>query len=105
PGIPEAGGVTGVFSDGDGDLYVEREHGAWLRLVDGNGNLDATRRAAPGRPTRDGRFVAAAIADRAAGTARVQLFNRDGSAAWSELVDFAGPIMFIALLDSDAAGA
>jgi hypothetical protein len=104
PGIDDAGGVTGLFADRDGDLYVEREHGAWLRLVDASGASDGTRRPAPGRPTRDGHFVTAAIADRQAGSARVQLFNSDGTTAWSEMVNLGGPIMFIALLDSDAAG-
>jgi hypothetical protein len=103
-GVSEAGGVTGVFAARDGDLYIEREHTAWLRLIDGAGNLDASRRAAPGRPTRDGRFVSAAIVDRAAGRIRLQLFNSDGSPAWSEAIDCGAPIMYIALLDSDAAG-
>jgi hypothetical protein len=103
-GIEEPGGVTGVFSDGKGDDYIENAHASWLRLVDAAGNADAARTPAPGRPTRDGRFVNAAIADRNAGTARVQLFDAGGQAAWAVDVGFGAPIMYIALLDSDAAG-
>ena len=103
-GIEEPGGVTGVFGDRAGDLYVEREHGSWLRFVDAGGDVNPARKPAPGRPTRDGRFISAAIADRAAGTVRVQMFNSDGSASWSEIVGFGAPIMYVALLDSDAAG-
>ncbi len=105
PGIGEPAAVTGLFGDRDGALYIEREHGAWLRLADPSGAADPSRAAAPGRPTRDGRFVSAAIVDRAAGRARVSLFaGAEDPAAWQATVDFGAPLMFLALLDSDAAG-
>lgn len=104
-GISDGAAATGVFADRDGALWVEREHGAWLALADSAGDPARGLRAVPGRPTRDGRFVAAAIADRAGGRATVTLF---GSAApppaWQVTVDFGAPLLFVALLDSDAAG-
>jgi hypothetical protein len=108
-GITEGAAATGVFADRDGDLYVEREHSAWLPLADANGAPISTGPAAlppaPGRPTRDGRFVAAAIADRAAGRATVTLYPAAAAPpAWQATVGFAAPILFIALLDSDASG-
>lgn len=92
----EAPAVTGLFGDRDGELWLEREHKQWSTL-DG-------ARTAPGRPTRDGRFVAGAIVDRAAGRARVQVFAGDGTPAWDAVVDFGAPLMFLALLDGDAGG-
>jgi hypothetical protein len=53
-GIPETGGITGTFVDGD-SVYVEREHGALIRIGDLAGTADTTRPEIPGRPTRDGR--------------------------------------------------
>ncbi|HXU72821.1 MAG TPA: hypothetical protein VN947_26055 [Polyangia bacterium] len=104
-GISDGAAATGVFADRDGALYVEREHGAWMPLADASGDPARGLKAAPGRPTRDGRFVAAAIADRASGRATVTLW---GSAApppaWQVTVGFGAPVMFIALLDSDANG-
>ncbi len=104
-GLPDGAAATGIFADRDGDLYVEREHSAWLPLADANGAPDPSRPAAPGRPTRDGRFVAAAIADHAAGRATVTLYPAAAAPpAWQATVAFGAPLMFIALLDSDAAG-
>ena len=104
-GLANGAAATGIFADGDGALYVEREHGAWIRLADTDGKPDAARTSAPGRPTRTGKFVAAAIVDRAAGRARVAL-NDDirGDLVWQTTVDFGAPLMFLALLDGDAAG-
>jgi hypothetical protein len=104
-GIAEAPQVTGLFPAADGALYAEREHGAWLRLADADGRPAASRASAPGRPTRAGRFVAAALVDRAAGRARVRVYDDVESApAWERTIDFGAPIMFLALADGDAAG-
>jgi hypothetical protein len=103
-GVSEPAAVTGLFGDRDGDMWIEREHGAWLHLCDAEGRADAARRSAPGRPTRDGRFVAAAIVDRDGGHAQVRVFGSDGAPAWGATVDFGAPLMFIALLDADAGG-
>lgn len=104
-GISEAAAVTGLFSDRDGALYAEREHAAWLRLAAADGSPDAARTSAPGRPTRTGNFVSAALVDRAAGRARVSQFDDlKGNLVWQTTIDFGAPLMFIALLDGDAAG-
>jgi len=103
-GIDEPGGVTGVFADRAGRVYAEREHGAWLGLLDAGGAALPSRPALPGRPTRDGGYVSAALADRAAGTVAVRRFGADGAPVWDTVVDFGAPLLFIALLDADAAG-
>ena len=104
-GLADGAAATGVFADRDGDLYVEREHAAWLPLADAGGAPAPVSATAPGRPTRDGRFVAAAIADRAAGRATVTLYPAAAApAAWQTIVDCGAPLMFLALLDSDAQG-
>jgi hypothetical protein len=104
-GFADAASATGIFGDRDGALWAEREHGAWVRLADAEGGPDGAHLAAPGRPTRAGTYVAAAIADRAAGRARVSLFTAiDNTPAWQVTVDFGAPLMFLALLDGDAAG-
>ncbi|HWE27345.1 MAG TPA: hypothetical protein VHB97_05045, partial [Polyangia bacterium] len=104
-GFSDAAAVTGIFGDRDGALWGEREHGAWLRLTDADGMPDATHLPAPGRPTRAGSFVSAAIADRAAGRARVALFATiDNTPAWQTTVDFGAPLLFLVLVDADASG-
>src|SRR5512135_896542 len=66
---------------------------------------DGTHLPAPGRPTRAGHFVSAAIVDRPAGRARVSFFAAlDNAATWQSVVDFGAPLLYIALLDGDAAG-
>lgn len=104
PGVPDPASITGLFSDVAGNFYVEREHGAWIELADAAGHPLATRPTAPGRPLPDGRFAAAAIADRALGTARLRLFGEDGTPQWEHALAFGAPILFLALLDGDAAG-
>ena len=104
-GFPDGASVTGIFGDKDGALWAEREHGAWQRVADAEGMPDAARLPAPGRPTRAGHYVSAAIVDRAGGRARVSLFaGLDNTPAWQATVDFGAPLMFVALLDGDAAG-
>ncbi|MGZ3428698.1 MAG: hypothetical protein ACXVCV_18725, partial [Polyangia bacterium] len=104
-GIAEPAAVTGLFPDRDGALYLEREHQSWLRLADARGAADGARTPAPGRPTRAGTFLSAAIVDRAAGRARISLYDDlKGDLAWQTTVDFGAPILFLALLDADASG-
>src|SRR5262249_14147853 len=87
PGVPEGGGVTGVFADDQG-IYVEREHAALVRVAARAGHTDRQRIELPGRPTRDGRLlVSAAIVDRAAGVVMVRAFDRATLApAWQQQV-------------------
>jgi hypothetical protein len=104
PGVPEGGGVTGVFSDDKG-IYVEREHAALVRIADPSGNR-GDRAELPGRPTRDGRLlVSAAIADRAAGLVRLRAFDRTTLApAWESVVELGAPPLALQMLDSDRHG-
>jgi hypothetical protein len=104
PGIDEPAGVTGLFADRGGRLFAEREHRTWLQLLDPGGAALATRPNAPGRPTRDGGFVAAALADRGAGTIAVHRFDSAGAPQWDAIVPLGAPILYVALLDADAAG-
>jgi hypothetical protein len=104
-GITEPAAVTGLFGDRDGALWVEVEHTERLRLADANGVADSARTPVPGRPLRAGGWASAQIVDRNAGRARIQYFSSvDGPPAWQATVDFGAPLMFLALLDGDAAG-
>lgn len=104
-GVPEPGLVTGVFADADG-FYVEREHGAVVRIADGSGASLSERQELPGRPSRDGRLIlAAALLDRTAGTVRVRAFQRATlQPLWERAVQLEAPVLHILLLDSDRAG-
>jgi hypothetical protein len=104
-GIPEAGGTTGLFTDKDGNFWVEREHRDLVRVALPDGHSDAERQTAPGRPSRDGRqYLSGAIADRAAGTALLRGLDADGHVLWEQLVALGAPLLYLNVLDSDGAG-
>jgi len=104
-GFPDAAVVTGIFGDREGALWGEREHTSSQRITDPEGMPDSAHVPAPGRPTRAGSFVAAAIADRAAGRASVTFYaTLANTPTWQVTVDFGAPIMFLTVLDADAAG-
>jgi hypothetical protein len=104
-GVPEGGGVTGVFADDDG-IYVEREHAQVVRIADANGNADPDRPELIGRPSRDGRLlIAAAIGDRANGEIVVRGFDRrSGQPLFTQPIRVDEPILHIVMLDSDRQG-
>jgi hypothetical protein len=104
-GIPEGGGVTGVFSDDDG-IYVEREHGTVVRIADATGVADPNRPEMVGRPSRDGRqLLQAQLTNRATGDITVIAFDRaSNQAAWSQSVSLGAMVMHIITLDSDRSG-
>jgi hypothetical protein len=104
-GVPEGGGVTGVFADDDG-IYVENQHASVIRIADASGNADPNRPELIGRPSRDGRYLLkAAIGDRASGTISVSAFDRQsGAPVWSQMVQVDEPILHIFTLDSDRHG-
>jgi hypothetical protein len=103
--LPESGGTTGLFTDRDGNFWVEREHQELVRVADANGNSDPDRPTAPGRPTRDGRwYLSGAIADRSSGAVRIRAVGSDGQPAWEVTVSLGAPILYLSLLDSDASG-
>ncbi len=103
--VPEGGVVTGVFADDQG-IYVEREHGAVVRIADARGNADPDRPELPGRPTRDGRlYIAAQLLNRDAGTVMVRADDRaSGQPAWQQEVAFGSPLQHLLMLDSDRNG-
>ncbi|MDY7225566.1 hypothetical protein [Hyalangium rubrum] len=104
-GIDEPGLVTGTFVDGD-SVYVEREHGALIRIGDTSGRADAERPEIPGRPTRDGRsYLLAGIIDRREGRVFVNAVDRQsGQHRYTREFRLRFPLLTIALLDSDLSG-
>jgi outer membrane protein assembly factor BamB len=104
-GIPEPGLVTGTFVDGD-SVYVEREHGALVRIGDTSGKADPERPEIPGRPTRDGRsYLLAGITDRASGRLFLNAVDRQtGQHRYTREYRLGFPLMTITLLDSDLSG-
>lgn len=103
-GVPETGGVTGVFVDGE-DVYVEREYGPLVRLGDLRG-AEGDRAEVPGRPSRDGRsYLMAGLIDAPAGRFFVNSIarpSRDHRFTRDITVPLA--IRQILLLDTDRAG-
>lgn len=104
-GVPEGGGVTGVFTDDKG-IYVERDHTTLVRVADPSGTTDKDRPELPGRPTRDGRlYIQTAIANRETGDLVVRAWDqKTGQPAWERIVPVGLPILHITMLDSDRQG-
>ena len=104
PGVPEGGGVTGVFADDEG-IYVEREHATLVRVADASGH-PGDRAELPGRPTRDGRlFITARLVNQAAGVVSVSAIDRASrTPAWSATIELGDGALHLVLLDSDRAG-
>jgi hypothetical protein len=104
-GIFQTGGITGTFVDGD-SVYVEREHGALIRIGDLSGKADTTRPEIPGRPTRDGgAYIFARITDAAAGRLFVNAVDRQsGQHRYTREYRLQFPLLYITLLDSDRSG-
>lgn len=104
-GVPEGGGVSGVFLDGK-KVYVEREHEVVLRLGDTSGTADPTRDEVPGRPTRDGlSWIRAWLGEVPGHRAFVASRTRDTEAnRFTRQIDAVPLLTGIVLLDTDAAG-
>jgi hypothetical protein len=104
-GIHNTGGITGTFVDGD-SVYVEREHGALVRIGDTSGQADLTRPEIPGRPTRDGRaYILARIIDSPGGRLFVNVVDRQsGEHRYTREYRLQFPLLYITLLDSDRSG-
>jgi hypothetical protein len=104
-GIPEGGGVTGVFVDGKG-VYLEREHGALVLIGDTDGQPNPDRPEIPGRPSRDGKsFLAAALIDHDSGQAYVTAVDRrTAQQRFRRDLALGAPLLMIVLLDSDKRG-
>lgn len=104
-GIPNPGGITGTFVDGD-SVYVEREHGALVRIGDLSGRADPSRPEIPGRPSRDGRaYLLARIIDARDGRLFLNAIDRQsGERRYTREYRLQFPLMSIVLLDSDRSG-
>lgn len=104
--VGESGGVTGVFVD-RGAAYVEREHGALVKLGDTQGKpADGDPEELPGRPSRDGAcFLSAALLDGPQGRVLVEAIDRaEGIRRFGRELRLDEPVRAILLLDSDQAG-
>ena len=104
-GVGETGLLTGLFVDGD-DVYVEKEHGALVRIGTTDGKPSAEPKSLQGRPSKDGALLlSATLTDAAAGLTAVNAFDRKaGALRFARQVSFARPAHSVALLDSDAKG-
>lgn len=101
----ETGLLTGLFVDGE-DVYVEKEHGALVRIGTTDGKPSVEPKSLQGRPSKDGALLlSAALTDAAAGLTAVNAFDRKaGALRFARQVSFARPAHSIALLDTDAKG-
>lgn len=102
-GIAEPGMVTGMFVDGS-NVYVEKEHGALVRVGTTEGEpAEPGESALAGRPSKDGSMlVTATIASKAAGRVAVNAVDRKTSALrFARQLTFPRPLDTLALLDTD----
>jgi hypothetical protein len=104
-GVPEAGGVTGLFVDGE-DVYVEKEHGSLVRVGDTSGRRDESQPEVPGRPSADGSaWLSAGITDAAAGRLYVTSMQREPlQQRFTRELRVPPAVLRLLFLDSDAAG-
>lgn len=104
-GIGDTGLITSMIVDGD-DVYVEREHGALLKIGDTSGNLYNPPEEIPGRPSRDGNSILnAGIVNGAQGRAWVSAIDRaTGDNRFTRELRMGAVISQIVLLDSDKKG-
>ena len=104
-GVDEAGGVTGLFVDGE-DVYVEKAHGTLVRVGDTSGRADAEQPEVPGRPSGDGRsWLSAGITDAAAGRLYVTSMQREPlQQRFTRELTVPPTVLRLMFLDSDATG-
>lgn len=102
--IPDPGLTTGVFVDGK-DVYVEKEHGALVRI----GGIDGTPTSEPaeltGRPSKDGSLLLMVALAQAEARANLNVFDRKANTLrFARVLSFPRPTRQVVLLDSDAKG-
>ncbi len=104
-GIDEPGGVTGLFIDGE-DVYLEREHGALVKVGDTQGRPDSERPEIPGRPSRNGKFfLNAGLIDAAGGRLYVNAISRpEQDHLYTRELQLGVPLLAILALDTDLQG-
>lgn len=105
PALKTLGGVTGVFVDGE-DVYVEKEHGALVRVGSTSGTKDPDQPLVPGRPSRDGTaWLSAGIVEPTEGRLYVSSVDRATNAQrFTRELEASAPVRNLLLLDSDARG-
>lgn len=107
--LPESAGetglLTGLFVDG-ADVYVEKEHGALVRIGTTDGKPSEEPKSLQGRPSKDGALLlSAGLTDADNGLTAVNAFDRKaGALRFARQVSFPRPAHGIALLDTDAKG-
>lgn len=100
--VGETGLLTGVFVDGK-NVYVEKSHGALVRIgtIDGE-PVDGPSELA-GRPSRDGKLLL--NAQMAGGAIVLNAIDRQsGTSKFARAIPFPRPLRGILLLDSDTGG-
>ena len=104
-GIPEPGGVTGVFVDGN-DVYAEREHASLVKIGTTDGKPAEDREELPGRPSRDGQLLLnAGLIDPATGRIYVSAIDRaTRDHRFTRELRLDDAVLHLMLLDSDKMG-
>ncbi len=104
-GVPESGGVTGVFVDGS-EVYVEYAHARLVRVGNTDGSVADDRNGIPGRPSRDGSLIlSAGIADAKLGRVWVSAADRSTmNHRFTREVRLLDALRNVVLLDSDRKG-
>ena len=101
----DTGLLTGVFFDGK-DVYVEKEHGALVKVGSSDGTPSSDPTTLQGRPSRDGELLlTATLAQAAQGKVVLNGYDRKKAALrFARLIQVAIPAQSIVLLDTDAKG-
>ena len=93
-GVEDGGEVTAVFADSSG-VWLEVLHGAQVRVIDGNGRVDAPRVTRPGVPMGDQFVRLRKVGD----GAQVLFFDKsgklvaDGAVSFSSLLELSGLVV------------
>lgn len=105
PKVGNPGLLTGVFVDGK-DVYVEKEHGALVKVGTTDGRASDDGEPLTGRPSKDGVLVlTAGFTAQPSGQAWLNAFDRKkGALRFARTVVFPRPGHGIVLLDTDARG-
>jgi hypothetical protein len=102
-GVPEGGGVTGLFAREDG-VWVEVEHASVVRITDASGAPDKERPIAAGRPSADGSsLLRASITGKTSASVSVLPASGDGPGA-SASVSFPTRVFGLHALETDGEG-
>jgi hypothetical protein len=102
--IPDPGLTTGVFVDGK-DVYVEKEHGALVRIGGLDGTPTSEAAELTGRPSKDGSLLFMVALAQADAKANLNVFDRKANTLrFARILPFPRPTRQVVLLDSDAKG-